>query len=156
MYKFLLFAFLVLVATFVAVGDVSACTCARPVTKVTEKALVEEARSDATMVFVGRVVKIVKTRDRQGKRLEGYYSAIFEVTEQWKGETRGRVLVSFYSGCCMCDFHFVKGKEYLVYASQDSEMLTASTCGRTKETSNIDIETDRKYLGFPATTSLKR
>lgn len=144
---FLLFAF-----TFVAVENATACSCRYPVGE-TDKESVDSAKDKANAVFVGRVIKVVRVRDRRGVPLWEKYNAVFEVSEQWKGPIKKQIRVSFFAGCCLCDFLFAKGKEYLVYASGDGTTLSASVCGRTKETSNTLLKIDREFLGSPISTT---
>jgi hypothetical protein len=136
-----------------AVETSSACTCTVPIGK-SEKELVDSERAAANTVFVGRVIKIVKARNHRGASMGGY-NAVFDVSEIWKGTPKKQIRIFFSDQCCLCEFPFSKGKEYLVYADGDTTMLTASTCGRTREISDPQLKVDRQYLGTPITTTPK-
>jgi len=140
---------LVLVVIFSAAGIAFGCSCRTPA-GMSDRALVESAETYAHDVFVGRVLKIVKARGRQGHSIGGYY-AVFRVSEMRKG-TKGtnRIRIFFTLQCCLCELSFDKGKEYLVYADGDDDTsLTASTCGRTREIHDSQVQIDREYLGAP-------
>jgi hypothetical protein len=153
MKHYLVITIFMLAFSFGSVETVSACTCATPFGK-SDKELVDSAKGYANTVFVGRVIRIVKARNHQGVPMGGY-KAVFEVTEIWKGALKKQIRISFSDQCCLCDFSFSKGKEYLVYASGDSTMLRASVCGRTKEINDSQLKVDRQYLGSPNTTERK-
>jgi hypothetical protein len=152
--KLYLVIMFVISGLFLAVETASACTCTVPVGK-SDKELVNSAKDDAKTVFIGRVIKIVKTRNHRGVSAGGY-NAVFEVSEIWKGAQKRQIRIFFSDQCCLCVFPFRKGKEYLVYASGDSTKLTASTCGRTKEIGDPALTVDRQYLGSPITTTLNK
>ena len=148
MKHYLVIAIVIFAFSFVAVESAAACSCRYPVGQ-TDRESVDSAKDEAKAVFAGRVVKIVKARDRRGVPLWEQYIAVFEVSEQWKGANKKQIRVSFFAGCCLCDFRFVKGKRYLVYAYDDGTTLSASVCGRTTETNDPQLELDRQYLGQP-------
>ena len=142
----LVFAVAVLFLISAAASTGFACSCATPIDQ-SDRELVESEKLSADAVFIGRVVKIVKARDRRGEPLIDSYKAVFDVTERWKGPRLRYMRVNFFVGCCLCDYPFAKGKEYLVYASGDGQNLSASVCGRTKEATRTALKTDRQYLG---------
>lgn len=141
---------------FVSTEIVSACSCPPPRIGVSEKELVESAKDNVDTIFVGRVAKIIKERDRHGVATGGYY-AVFQVSESWKGP-RSRIL-RVSTSCCMCDYPFSKGKNYLVYAYEsvntNKKILGTSICTRTKELNDPQVKTDQQYLGSPRTEAIK-
>ncbi|MBK8467245.1 MAG: hypothetical protein IPL32_15615 [Chloracidobacterium sp.] len=120
----------------------------------------ESAKDDADAIFVGRVIKIIKERDRHGGLTGGYY-AVFQVSESWKGPQSKILRVSTSYQCCMCGYGFSKGKDYLVYAyfaesvNAHKKMLDTSICTRTRELNDPQVEIDRQYLGFRRTGARK-
>lgn len=148
MFRLVVCSFLFLILSSAAY----ACACGKPV-GISDRELVNSEKAAADVVFVGRVLKIVKDRNRRGVPTGGY-NAVFVASEIWKGKQVKRIRIFFSNLCCLCDRSFSKGKEYLVYASGDT-FLTASVCGRTKETANSEIEIDRKYLGASMTAPTK-
>ena len=153
MKNYLLIAIFMTAVFFVAVKTASACTCIVPIGK-SDKELVDSAKTNAELVFVGRVIKIVKDRNRHGAPTGGY-TAVFEVSEIWKGKQRKQMRLS-QGQCCLCVLSFSKRKEYLVYANYDltNTTLTADTCGRTTDTNDPQLKVDRQYLG--ASVTLKK
>ncbi len=107
-----------------------ACTC-RTFVGESDKELVVRAKAAADSIFVGRVVKILKEKDRRGVPT-GDYIAVFNVTEMWKGKRRKqiRIVNGGTDRCCLCGWRFTKSEEYLVFV--DVGTPNPSICGRTK------------------------
>ena len=82
----------------------------------------EESFQQAESVFYGRVVGI----ERSGIKQE----VIFEVKRTLKGIPAEKI--TLHQGESNCDFEFVPGWSYLVYANASSEGLSASTCSSTR------------------------
>ncbi len=147
MYRITFSLFLLIVFTSIAY----ACTCSTPYGK-SDKELIESALASSATVFAGRVLKIVKARNRKGVPTGGY-NAVFEVIEIWKGPNKKHIRIFFSGQCCLCQRSFNKGKEYLVYASGDNTLI-ADTCSRTKELTHPKIEVDREHLGPSNSTAV--
>jgi hypothetical protein len=77
----------------------------------------------ATLIFAGRVIEIGDY---------SYYgvpsSAKFQVVEVWKGPVLETIEV-FPEGDCA--YYFEPGRQYLVYATENQEGYTVSSCSRT-------------------------
>lgn len=122
----LLICFIVSMVTIVAPSSVYACSCAEPLT-------VEEELNRSEAVFSGRVLEV-----KEVKNLNGYMtkSALFEVSEIWKGGSESQIIIHTGGGGGDCGYHFEEGKEYLVYASLstmygEKEQLVSIMCDRT-------------------------
>lgn len=125
---FLLFCFIVSMMTIYTPSSVYACSCAQPLT-------VEEELDRSEAVFTGRVLEV-----KEIKNLNGYMtkSALFEVSEIWKGGAESQIIVHTGGGGGDCGYHFEEGKEYLVYANLsnmygDKEQLVSIMCDRTNK-----------------------
>jgi hypothetical protein len=73
--------------------------------------------------FAGRV-QAVEDKD-------GVKQVSFQVVRAWKGG-RGKQL-TVATGPDACSFNFETGKDYVVFATADSAILRADTCGPTSE-----------------------
>ncbi|HIW34531.1 MAG TPA: hypothetical protein IAA29_17285 [Candidatus Paenibacillus intestinavium] len=123
---FLLFCFMVSMMTIYTPSNVYACSCAQPLT-------VEEELDRSEAVFTGRVLEV-----KEIKNLNGYLtkSALFEVSEIWKGGSESQIIIHTGGGGGDCGYHFEEDKEYLVYANLsdmygDKEQLVSIMCDRT-------------------------
>ena len=81
----------------------------------------EESFRQAESVFQGRVIRIEPIGSDQ--------KVTFEVRRFLKGGSTD--YVSLYQEGSNCDFQFVEGWSYLVYADEVGGKLSASTCSRT-------------------------
>lgn len=107
-----------------------ACSCVPP-------RPVGEELSSASSVFAGNVIQM------QGQYGPGGYSVTFRVSEVWKGPVENRITLRMSSG--LCDYTFVQGQEYLVYAYGAGGDLTTNICWRTMPLSQAGQ--DLAYLG---------
>jgi hypothetical protein len=82
----------------------------------------EESFSQADLVFQGRVIRIEPTGSDR--------TVTFEVKRFLKGPSTN--YISLYQGKSNCDFQFVEGWSYLVYANASGGRFVASTCSSTQ------------------------
>lgn len=106
-------------------STVHACSCAQPLT-------VEEELNRSEAIFAGRVLE-VREHNSNGYRTK---SALFDVSQIWKGGPESQIIIYTGSGGGDCGYHFEKGKEYLVYAKQSTmygnkDQLVTIMCDRT-------------------------
>ena len=88
----------------------------------------QDALKGATAVFAGKVISV-----------NAAGSAIFSVSQIWKGEVLQQLVVTSPSGNS-CSFNFQQGQDYLVYASGKSGSLTTGLCDRTKQLSSAELD----------------
>lgn len=121
-------------------ADSLACTCFAPFPKITLRARVLRARSEARAVFTGQVLEITEVPEtfsvvvklRVGRVLKG------SVPEELS------IVTAISDG--ICGFRFEIGESYLVYAhGSDERSLGTSICQRTARLSNAT--NDLKILG---------
>ncbi|MCR8658792.1 hypothetical protein [Paenibacillus endoradicis] len=122
----LLICFMISMMMIYAASNVYACSCIEPLT-------VEEELDRSEAVFTGRVLEV-----KDIKNLNGYMtkSALFEVSQIWKGGSESQIIIYTGGGGGDCGYHFEEGKEYLVYANLstmygDKEQLVSIMCDRT-------------------------
>jgi hypothetical protein len=143
-------AFTLFAVSFVA-PQAWACKCAPPSSPGEEFGRVGA-------VFTGEVTGVGAQRGAFGRILDeilswvgwrprpspGHYRAraTLNVMRSWKGVTSGVATVSGYGSDC--DFRFVLGKQYLVYASGSEDSLEVTSCSRTTELSLATA--DMSYL----------
>src|SRR5262245_44385763 len=112
-------------------GRAEACLCGRG-------GLPCEAFYAADAVFVGRVEAI----DSQNTGSFGSVRVPFRIIEAFRGVSTTQVELTI--GTTSCDFNFVVGRRYIVYARRlpGGETLTTSKCSRTGELSEAadDLE----------------
>ncbi|WP_277813381.1 hypothetical protein [Geobacillus sp. CAMR5420] len=122
-----------------------ACSCVPP-----RSPSEEFTKSDA--VFSGKVVRIYETtrkepeiRERVPKR-----AVVFSVNRTWKGVNETHVVV--YTGFheADCGYPFEVGKEYLVYAYDDTDWVTG-ICSLTKPLSLAKPDIEAFGKGKPPT-----
>lgn len=103
-----------------------ACSCPKTLPPI-------EALEKADAVFVGRVVKGEVRRHPHPKiKYWEDRSFTFEVKQFWKGELQRTATVETGLNDGICGYHFIIGREYLVYARRSEEGLYTSICTRTK------------------------
>lgn len=102
---------------------VFACTCRRPGPP-------QEALTNATAVFSGRVTAIRAPADRGGP---DPVEVTFAVTQGWKGADQPTVVVDTPGSSASCGVDFVEGEAYLVYASASEGRLQTNLCNRTTQ-----------------------
>lgn len=93
-----------------------------------------EAFSRADSVFVGKLIKVLRTTRANRSIL----IAEFQVETAFKGRTKRIEKAEFYGGGCEPDF--VVGKNFFVYKSKLPNLVT---CDRTREIK--DAQMDRNY-----------
>jgi hypothetical protein len=103
----------------------SSCLIAIALSCECEMVSVEDNLNQSVAVFSGKVVKI--TPDRSGDNL----IVKFIVRDVWKGDRVTTVRTAREDS--MCGFGFIKGGEYVVFASMEDGKLTTSNCDRTKK-----------------------
>jgi len=154
MIRFGIFLCIICTISFAAT-EVHACSCA--VSLKHQKQQVKKAKLDASTVFIGRVVEIVKTKDPDGNSTSAM-KAVFELSRVWKGELKRTISVYTVNGD-LCGFNFEKGSEYLVYAYDSSgsvDTLFTTICSRTKIAHGKYFLTDLKYLEKPLSFDAKK
>ncbi len=118
------------------------CSCKNYIRELTIPAyhpFSEDFKKSAT-VFIGRVTKI--------KRQKYSQTTEFKVSRSWKPKTPNKVKIKTTGSCY---FSFMKGKEYLVFASLEQNYLTVDLCSRTSETSEAEYDLDElaRKVGKP-------
>ncbi|HDR7777099.1 cobalamin biosynthesis protein CbiN [Bacillus cereus] len=93
----------------------------------------EEALQKNDVVFEGKVIEV-------GRKEEGEIEVLFEVKKIWKGTNFTQIIVYTDGGDCV--FHFVEGREYLVFSSQrgPEKQLYTHSCSGTKRLGEAEIE----------------
>ncbi|OJT23731.1 hypothetical protein BO221_17270 [Archangium sp. Cb G35] len=117
-----------------------------------------EARDGSDAVFLGRVVSVARSGGPLGIFGRGFGEAAFDVIERFKGPVGSKLMLPSGTGAGPCEFPFVPGEEYLVYASEDEGRLVAILCSRTRPISRGDIELDWLRTGRlpPVPVALQR
>lgn len=100
-----------------------------------------EASSD---VFIGRVVEIQlpSSKTIDGSPGAGTDMVLFELEESLKGVQGPQVLLNYGTGAC--EYPFMVGERYLVYAGWEDGKFRTSKCNRTRELSRATP--DLKYI----------
>jgi len=105
-----------------------ACSCVKEQT-------VQKEFSQSKAVFSGKVIDIKTTKFSN----PNYKKVLFEVSNTWKGISSSQVIIKTGQGDGDCGIKFIKGQNYLVYASastmygENSQTLTSTMCDSTKE-----------------------
>ena len=141
---------LVLLVVSSATLAVSACSCG-------PEQEVELALEQAHNVFTGRVteLKLIPklSEDPTASFAVEDLEVTFAVSFVWKGEVEETNVVYTAFTCCVCGFPFEIGEQYLVYTTQTTDGLPAtSVCSRTRRLA--DAADDLVALG-PAKTSFQ-
>jgi hypothetical protein len=103
-------------------GDAYACRCGKPSVEKSFKGV-------ATRIFSGEVVKL------------DFFRATLKVEGVWKGKPVEEIVMltgttksaDGYYVSSSCDYGYVLGKKYLIYAYGLETELETSACSRTKE-----------------------
>ncbi len=106
------------------------------------------ARTSAMAVFVGTVSGFGAT-DASGATL----LVTFEVQQTWKGPTGAQVTLATASGSANCGYEFVRGEQYLVYASAEAGQLRTSLCSRTTPLASASEDLAALGPGTPVTAT---
>jgi hypothetical protein len=118
----------------------SACSCL-PTTP-------QQSLKNSGTVFAGRVIDVVdegETRPEVSRPLLGF-KVTFEVSNVWKGQPNRQFVVRTSGSSASCGYSFEKGKEYLVYASNQGSQLETGLCSGTKPLANA--QRDLAVLGL--------
>jgi hypothetical protein len=118
-------AALVVVALMTAVQPacVFACSCVPPPPPA-------EALANSTAVFAGQVTEIVAPANLGGP---DPVQVTFAVSKGWKGAEQPTIVLNTSGSSASCGFEFVKGQEYLVYATTFEGRLETGLCTRTAQ-----------------------
>lgn len=137
--------------TFLSTDRAYACSCAVEA-GVTKQERVQEAFSQANTVFAGKVVDLEDPPSPVNNRMDPI-TVSFNVPEAWKGSQAKTQEVTTPLSSASCGYEFQAGKEYLVYASEDMEVLL---CGETKLLSEakVDLETLETVEILPDTSGV--
>ncbi|HEX8637157.1 MAG TPA: hypothetical protein VF692_03765 [Pyrinomonadaceae bacterium] len=133
-YLFGIFAFLLFTN-----ADVSACSClAQGEEPLAQQ--VSRAKNDASVVFTGKVLEIVKKTGSSSVIVK------FRAEKSWKGNVSRRISLSTGADSALCGFNFEVGKSYLIYAQgANAKDLQTNICTRTAALANA--KADLKALG---------
>jgi hypothetical protein len=99
-----------------------ACKCAL------EPLSVRRSLQSSTMVFRGKVLSVETVENGAMK----FRRVKFVLKRLWKGSEQPYVAIATGMGNGDCGYQFIKGKEYLVYASGTDRNLETQDCTRTK------------------------
>jgi hypothetical protein len=108
----------------------SACSCL-PTTP-------QQSLKNSGTVFAGKVIDVVdeaKMHPEVSRPLLGF-KVTFEVSNVWKGQANRQFVVRTSDSSASCGYSFEKGKEYLVYASNQGSQLETGLCSGTKPLAN--------------------
>jgi hypothetical protein len=123
--------FLIATSLFVlSTNAASACSC-MPTTP-------QQSLKNSGTVFAGRVIDVVdegEMRPEVSRPLLGF-KVTFEVSTVWKGQPNRQFVVRTSDSSASCGYSFEKGKEYLVYASNQGSQLETGLCSGTKPLAN--------------------
>ena len=124
---FLAAALLIVVAIHASAGRAHACSCVAPPPP-------KEALAKSEAVFAGRTVAV------GGLPPGGYTSddpriIEFKVDTVWKGSSYETLFITTDINEASCGFTFIEGREYIVYAWRDVDVLL---CSRTRFIENAD------------------
>ncbi len=119
--------FLIATSLFVlSANAASACSC-MPTTP-------QQSLKNSGTVFAGRVIDVVDEGEMNpevSRPLLGF-KVTFEVSNVWKGQPNRQFVVRTSDSSASCGYSFEKGKEYLVYASNQGSQLETGLCSGTK------------------------
>jgi hypothetical protein len=130
----LLAAAIVLAAAWLLPRPAAACKCMLLAPN--------EAAAQASAVFEGRVVEV---SDEQGAELPRR-KVTLRIVRGWKGMQSERAVVTTASDSAACGVDFVRDQNYLVYATTQDGALSATTCSRTRL--STEAEEDFAALGM--------
>lgn len=98
----------------------------------------QQTYKNSKAVFAGQVINIVDlgNRNPQFSDSSGTLKIIFEVSKIWKGKLEKQQVILTSDSSASCGYSFEKGKEYLVYASNQGNQLETGLCSGTKPLAN--------------------
>lgn len=136
MKKILLFAASLLVLN---ANAANACSCV-PTTP-------QQSLKNSNAVFAGKVINIAheSSKNPEVSASWGEFKIRFEVSKVWKGKIEKQQVVLTSDSSAACGYSFEKGKEYLVYASDQESTIRTGLCSGTKPLANA--QTDLAVLG---------
>lgn len=126
----------------------SACSCIRSTP--------QQNFARASTVFSGRVIDIQPSlfnEQRSINERRANPKIRFEVSRVWKGKLERQSFVMTSGSSASCGYAFQKGKEYLVYASEQDSTLQTGLCSGTKLLS--EAQSDLAALGQGKTPNQK-
>lgn len=112
----LAFAFLFLLF---GANETFACSCA-PRDQTTNADF-----QQSTAVFTGRVLSVQRKGNAENVTIK------LAVQKYWKGKISNEMKITTAKDSAACGFNFEVGKDYLVYATENSGKLSTSLCSRT-------------------------
>ncbi len=146
---------LILVGLFIAVtsGTVKACSCGYPgqILKLKlSQGLVDPVYKDFVThydgtIFVGRVIDRKKLKRRDVDWYE--YRVTFKVERYWKGVDSPQIVVFTGIGGGDCGIRFIKGRDYIVFATVLKGQLRTGICTLTTEVRRAPNIVKGLYLG---------
>lgn len=143
--KLPLFTFVILTLLLLKPSSVIACSCSLPLTPL-------EELEKSTAVFSGKVTDIdfpigIKISSADPVKVT------FEVSKTWKGPNSKTLIVATARHGASCGYSFKQGEEYLVYAYNEEDKLSASLCSRTELLSSAETDLQELGLGNTPTNS---
>ncbi len=93
-------------------------------------------------VFAGKVIDIMAQSDRNRETSDSLarFKVTFEVSKVWKGQVEQQQVVLSSESSPGCGYSFVKGEEYLVYASGEELAIQTEWCNATKPLANAEAD----------------
>jgi hypothetical protein len=130
--KSLLITVSVLAFLTLSVGNALACSCA-------EQAPCQ-AYDAASAVFIGTVIDSRHIKVTQDNYERDRMAVRLSVDSAFRGVTGSEVELTTGLGGGDCGFGFVKGQQYLVYASERRGKLSTGICSRTRDISRAAVD----------------
>ncbi|MEM0543016.1 hypothetical protein WFZ85_10320 [Flavobacterium sp. j3] len=123
MKKIIVFILLILFVSNKSYG----CSCS-------EKPSIKYNFSEADQIFIGKIIKIDGSNyDESGQKINFY---TVEILESFKDDfyklTKRKFRTIVSSNVGSCDYNFILGKVYLIYANSSNDLLSCSMCSRTE------------------------
>lgn len=113
--------------------EIFACSCVLNEAPPAEQ--VKKAYKEATAVFSGKVVEVVRDPD------VFFVKVKLRVEKSWKNKFTDEVTITTASNSAACGFNFEVGEKYLLYTRGERDNLQTDICQRTSLLSkNGDIK----------------
>ncbi len=113
--------------SFSAAAD--ACSCARP--KADPIEAITEAYESSDVVFLGRVINVIRPEGREQGSGQMIEESTFRVLRMWKGGEAEELTSRIDIQCCVCGVSFTEGREHLIfgYLRPDGSFSTSICSG---------------------------
>ena len=125
--KFRIFIMLLFIISMLAIDtdSASACSCVYPGPP-------DEELAQATAVFAGKVVGIIKPIGFGSISSADPIKVTFRVNTVWKGPVSLTTTITTSRSSASCGYPFEEGVEYIIYAYGTEDDLSVSLCSRTQ------------------------